>query len=465
MPLTAKPAHNEAPLADAQATAQRSNGFLPLAPLKHREPTALGLWDMEAGGPLIRRSGDGLPQAARDQVVLARLHGQPLALLHLPPGEPSRAGLVAAAWDGARQEILDHVRAHGCMPVPSSAAELGEVLVDGTGGSGAPLAPRPPGRAAVIVCTVGHEAVLKRTLESLLALDCDDFEIIVVDNRPSHPGARRALEGFDPEGPIRYVAEERRGLAAARNAGLAAAAGAEYVAFTDDDVVVDRHWLTWLLAPFTSPEVEATTGLVLPLSLNSAAEKRFELYAGFGKGLRTERYDLTEHRADDRFLYPYWGGMFGSGNSMAFRRDALLAVGGFDAALGAGTPTGGGEDLAAFTDVILAGGQLVYEPRSLCWHEHRGDEQALRAQVRNYGVGLTAVFTRYLFRDRHFITTALRSLPAIARLAKSRNDDRELERLPADLGRIELRGRALGPWRYLLSRSRVPAADPRSPGP
>ena len=51
---------------------------------------------------------------------------------------------------------------------------------------------------------------------------------------------------------------------------------------------------------------------------------------------------------------------------MAFRRDVLLAVGGFDPALGAGTPTGGGEDIAAFTDVMLGGGRLVYEPRSVC---------------------------------------------------------------------------------------------------
>jgi hypothetical protein len=138
---------------------------------------------------------------------------------------------------------------------------------------------------------------------------------------------------------------------------------------------------------------------------------------------------------------------------MAFRHDALGAVGGFDPALGAGTPTGGGEDLAAFTDVILRGGRLAYEPRSVCWHEHRVDEDGLSNQVRNYGIGLTAVFWRYLWRDWRFTATVVRSVPMVMRLLKSRSDDRQVDRLPGDLAKLESRGRLVGPWRYAISRS------------
>jgi hypothetical protein len=140
---------------------------------------------------------------------------------------------------------------------------------------------------------------------------------------------------------------------------------------------------------------------------------------------------------------------------MAFRRDALLAIGSFDPALGAGTVTGGGEDIAAFSDIIVGGGRLVYEPRSICWHEHRADEAGLQAQVRNYGVGLTAVFWRHLWRDWRFSVTVLRSLPVMARLVRSRKQDREVGRTAADLARIELPYRLLGPWRYMVSRRKV----------
>jgi GT2 family glycosyltransferase len=399
--------------------------------------------------------------------VLVRLHHQPVAVLHLDdePGAETRDTLVAAAWRAASGAIIGHVTDCQCLPAPDGAAELSMLLdagphSDPDAGFCAGGAPRrPSGKAAVVLCTTGtQQDALARSLRSLAELQDDNFEIVVVDNRPARAATRALVESFVSPIRIRYVAEPRPGLARARNAGVNAAADAAYVAFTDDDVVVDATWLAWLLSPFTEAQVGAVTGLVMPLHLRSHAEKRFEHYAGFGKGLTPATYDLGPHAASDRFLYPYWGGMFGSGNSMAFRRAALVAVGGFDPALGAGTPTAGGEDIAAFTDVILAGGQLVYEPRSLCWHEHRGDEQALQTQVRNYGVGLTAVLFRYLMTDWRFSVTALRSLAAIARLTRSRSEDRESERLPGDLARLELRGRLLGPWRYLVSRGAARAA-------
>jgi GT2 family glycosyltransferase len=436
----------------------RSNGFLPLAPLRHAEPTAVGVWDMDRAGTVMRPLE--LPvEGVRDQLVLARLHRQPLAVVHVeePPGTETRASLMSAVWQAASQAIIEHVTEQRCLRAPEDHEELA-MMLDADGGSACAgsTARRPPGKAAVVLCTTGtQQDTLARCLQALTRLNTRDFEVIVVDNRPSSPHTRALVEGFLAPCRIRYVPEPRPGLARARNTGVAVAHDATYVAFTDDDVVVDPEWLAWLLEPFAQPQVEAVTGLVMPLRLGSPAEKRFEHYAGFGKGVSGARYDGGEHAADDRFLYPYWGGMFGSGNSMAFRRDALDAVGGFDPALGAGTPTAGGEDLAAFTDVVLHGGQIVYEPRALCWHEHRGDEQALRTQVHNYGIGLTALLWRYLIRDRRFARTLIRSLPAIVALARSREADRELDQMPADLARLELRGRMLGPWRYIVSQRRA----------
>lgn len=438
-------------------TIKQSNGFLPLAPLMHAGPTVVGVWDLDRGEGLTSPIHADASRA-RDQLVLVRLHRQPLSIIHMQPhpdGE-DHEGLLEAVWRQARDAIIRHISSCGCLPPPQELAELRAGLDDADSGRCPELVvERPHGRAAVILCTIGNQALLARSLESLAQMSCEDHEIVVVDNRPSRPGTRALVESFSDRARISYVAEPRPGLAVARNTGVAAAAGAEFVAFTDDDVVVDGEWLSRLLAPFADARVQATTGLVLPLTLNSAAEKRFEQYAGFGKGVRSETYDMGAHKARERFLYPYWGGMFGSGNSMAFRRESLLAVGGFDPALGAGTPAAGGEDLAAFTDVILAGGRLVYEPRSLCWHEHRGDEASLRTQVRNYGIGLTAVLWRYFRHDPRFSATLLRSLPSIIRLARSRSGDRQDDRLPADLARLELRGRLLGPWLYMISSRRA----------
>ncbi len=437
---------------EVSGTIKQSNGFLPPEPLMHADPTAIGIWDLgadDARGPAYAAPTPG----ARDQLLLIRLHHQPLTILYLPqpPGTEDAGAVLEATWSAAASAVTKHIRSCGCLPEPAGAREFAAALAADDRRCPQLLPTRPAGAAAVILCTLGHEQLLTRCLEALTRMSCSQFEIVVVDNRPSEPGTRELVSSFSHRALVRYVAEPRPGLAVARNAGVAAAEWAQYVAFTDDDVVVDEQWLARLLAAFSDPLVDAVSGLVLPLTLRSVAQKRFEQYAGFGKGVRGERYDLHTHRADDRFLYPYWGGMFGSGNSMAFRRDALLSVGGFDPALGAGTPTGGGEDLAAFTDVILAGGRVVYEPGSICWHEHRSLEDALRRQVLSYGVGLTAVLWRYLWRDPRFSATLVRSLPSILRLIQSRSEDRQAERLPADLARLELRGRLLGPWRYMVS--------------
>nr|MDT0667760.1 glycosyltransferase [Micromonospora sp. DSM 115978] len=82
--------------------------------------------------------------------------------------------------------------------------------------------------------------------------------------------------------------------------------------------------------------------------------------------------------------------------NFAFRADVLRELGGFDEALGAGTPTGGGDDLDAFLRVLLAGHALAYEPAALVWHSHRADLEQLRQQMFNYGSGLSAYLTKYV---------------------------------------------------------------------
>ena len=84
---------------------------------------------------------------------------------------------------------------------------------------------------------------------------------------------------------------------------------------------------------------------------------------------------------------------------MAFRTDYLRRRRGFDAALGTGTVAMGGDDLAAFYDVVSAGHRLVYEPGAIVLHQHYRDYAALRRQTYGYGAGLGAHLTRCLIDD------------------------------------------------------------------
>jgi GT2 family glycosyltransferase len=138
---------------------------------------------------------------------------------------------------------------------------------------------------------------------------------------------------------------------------------------------------------------------------------------------------------------------------MAFRREALARIGGFDVALGAGTPAHGGEDTLALTMVLLAGYRIAYEPAALMRHDHRRDMDSLRRQAHGHGIGLTAYYAA-LLRHRPSV------LPALIRLAPTgvsyirtpsfRRTTAPLDLL-TDVKRRYRRSMAIGPMAYVKS--------------
>ena len=233
--------------------------------------------------------------------------------------------------------------------------------------------PRPPRAHLLPSISVVVPSLLERLdglqacLRSLADLDYPDYEVIVVDNRPA------GSPPVDLPG-VRVVRETRPGISAARNRGLEDATG-EIVAFTDDDVEVDPGWLRAIATRFLAqPEEACVTGLTLPNELETPAQVALEEYYG-GFGVRT--FAAVSHRMraprgssllapatvdaiDDsgrvlRSFSLYAAGSFGAGANMAYRAAALRELGGFDCALGAGTDTHGGEDLAMFARLVWRG--------------------------------------------------------------------------------------------------------------
>ena len=88
-------------------------------------------------------------------------------------------------------------------------------------------------RVSVVIPTWNRRATLQEAIESVLAQTYTDYEIVVVDDG-STDGTGEWVQGRYREGPIVYLHQENRGVAAARNAGIRAARG-ELVAFQDSD--------------------------------------------------------------------------------------------------------------------------------------------------------------------------------------------------------------------------------------
>jgi GT2 family glycosyltransferase len=301
---------------------------------------------------------------------------------------------------------------------------------------------------------------------SILALDYPSFDVLVVDNAPATTESRDLIAREFAGQPVQLIEEPVAGISNARNAALRHARG-ELIAFTDDDVIVDPLWLRALAAGFSRrADVDVVTGLVPSVELRTPTQAYFDDRVTWSRNLQARLYATSEPPADMP-LFPFAVGVYGTGANFAARRDALVALGGFDTAFGAGTPTGGGEDIDIFFRILQAGRALAAEPAAIVWHRHRSDLAALRTQSRGYGVGLGAWLAKISSEPRT-LRAALRRAPAglsrlLARQAAGSVDagaaglppfvpSGDLARAVSRMRWYELGCVALGPWRFLQQR-------------
>ena len=138
---------------------------------------------------------------------------------------------------------------------------------------------------------------------------------------------------------------------------------------------------------------------------------------------------------------------------MAFRREALTAIGGFDVALGAGTVACAGEDTYAFSRVLLAGYRMAYQPSAFVRHRHYGDLEGLSRQLRGYGVGLTAYYVALMRRNPRILRSLLRLIPAALRDLRGHDSltTATMRDFPPSVRREQRMGMLTGPLAYVRS--------------
>ncbi|MEG4205075.1 glycosyltransferase [Microcoleus sp. Pol7_A1] len=297
--------------------------------------------------------------------------------------------------------------------------------------------------ATVAVCTRDRPEDLRRTLEAFMQLPDDGQEYLVIDNCPATDATEELVKNYPK---VRYVREDVPGSSAARNRALREAKH-EFVAFTDDDAAPDPNWLRSLLWNFSDPRVMCVTGLLMPLELETEAQEWFERYSPHGRGFERRIFDGAH-------CNPLVVAPVGVSASMALRKSSIDCIGLFDEALGAGTPTVGGEDCELFARILRAGYCIVYEPRALSWHRHRRTWEELQKTLQGYGIGVYAFWTRMFVINREFSVLRLawgwlhsKQIPELfASLRK------QPESIPSDLLLAQLRGCVSGPMAYFASR-------------
>ncbi|MGH7123867.1 MAG: glycosyltransferase [Stellaceae bacterium] len=241
--------------------------------------------------------------------------------------------------------------------------------------------PIPPGlahspRVSVVVCSYNAERTMEACLASLEDLNYPDYEVIVVNDGSTD----RTLEIAQRFPYARIISQPNKGLSVARNVGAEAATG-EIVAYTDSDCVADPDWLTYLISTMERKQLVACGGPNFPPPEDSLVPSAVAVSPG-GPTHVLLTDETAEHIA---------------GCNMAFRRDALLGLGGFDP-----TYRAAGDDVDMCWRFQDAGHTIGFSPAAIVWHFRRNTVGAYIGQQRGYGKAEALVYAKHPARFNLF---------------------------------------------------------------
>jgi O-antigen biosynthesis protein len=231
-------------------------------------------------------------------------------------------------------------------------------------------------RVSVVVCAYNAERTVDRCLASLAALNYPDYEVIVVND-----GSRdRTIEIAGHYPFCQIISQPNMGLSVARNVGAEAATG-EIVAYTDSDCVADPDWLAYLVAKMEASGLAVCGGPNFPPPEDSLVPAAVAVAPG-GPTHVLLGDDVAEHIA---------------GCNMAFRRETLLRLGGFDPIFRTA-----GDDVDICWRFQDAGYAIGFSPAAVVWHFRRNTVRAYCNQQRGYGKAEALVYLKHPFRFNQF---------------------------------------------------------------
>jgi glycosyltransferase involved in cell wall biosynthesis len=230
---------------------------------------------------------------------------------------------------------------------------------------------------SLIICTRNRCAQLARCFEAVQRIEFDRFWELIVVNNGSDDATAIVIQKFikTVSFPVHQVFEPKPGLGNARNAGVAIARG-KILAFTDDDCYPEADFLSRVWSAFRSAALGYISGRILlhdpadlPISTNASTEPVFF--------------------PAKTFINP--GAVQGA--NMAFRREVLDDIGGFDPLFGAGSVFPA-EDLDAASRASATGWDGLYCPDVVVHHHHGRRQSDAPRMWRSYGLGIGACYMK-----------------------------------------------------------------------
>jgi glycosyltransferase involved in cell wall biosynthesis len=222
---------------------------------------------------------------------------------------------------------------------------------------------KPELLASVAVCTYERYDCLGTCLAALerQLLPAPCFEVLVVDNSPDADRSAQEASKYAHIPNLRWVYEATPGLSNARNVA-ARIAQSPIVAYIDDDAFADPDWLERLIDAYDALGSKA-------VGVGGRVRPRFPVERPAWLSDELLGYlSVVDNGSETRLLRP---GEWVAGANVSYRRDALLAVGGFSQALGrigSGISLMSNDETELAERLAKAGGEMGYAPTAAVEH-------------------------------------------------------------------------------------------------
>jgi glycosyltransferase involved in cell wall biosynthesis len=213
---------------------------------------------------------------------------------------------------------------------------------------------------SVVVCAYNAAETLDECLRNVALLDYPRLEVIVVDDG----SVDETAEIVERHPRVRLVRLDHAGLSEARNVGFRQATG-ELVAYLDADAYPPPEWVRFLVLGSFGDGVVASGGPNVPPPDDPPGAEVVAHCPGAPIPVL--------YRADRALHIP--------GCNMAFRRQVLDELGGFDPGLTSA------EDTDLQLRIRERGLELGYHSAALVWHRRRPGVRTYLRQQRSYGRG------------------------------------------------------------------------------
>lgn len=195
-------------------------------------------------------------------------------------------------------------------------------------------------KVSIIIRSKNEEKWIGLCLSMLFRQTYKNFEVILVDNDSSDKTIQKAKQW-----PVKLIKIKKFLPGDAINKGIEASNGEIIVCLSAHCIPKDKHWLSSLIKPLNNKKVAGVYGKQVPLSSSSAMNKR-DLYIVFGNEKRIQKKDTFFHNANSAFMRSTW-------KKFPFNPE-LTNI----------------EDRIWGQEVINAGFNIVYEPKSCVYHHH-----------------------------------------------------------------------------------------------